>query len=299
MGGFVDTTGRPLVTHAQLKDRVKELKEVSEASLADKSKGDAFSKGIALLQGLWFITQAITRAAQGLMLTTLEVATLAFVAVNIFTYALWWYKPLQVQDPITLSGLRDVPTPGEETDIDNDPTLLISLAERTVGSRLAGLLGLPYPNYDPIHGPRIRAVPTFWFMSDKDYQRAETPDTGRAMFAQCAVALLFGAIHCAAWPTRFPSATEALLWRICAITLMGIPALLFVCFGLLWKFDRWSYRDAREAVGSVLVHAVALGLPVCYVVARLILFALPLTALRALPPAVYVDADWNVYIPHL
>ncbi len=69
----------------------------TENELMDRSKGDALSKGIALLQTLWFVTQYITRAASNLPLTELETATLAFAMLNIATSILWWHKPLNVQ----------------------------------------------------------------------------------------------------------------------------------------------------------------------------------------------------------
>lgn len=72
----------------------------TENELMDRSKGDVLSKGIALLQTLWFVTQYFTRVASGLPLTELETATLAFATLNIATYVLWWHKPLNVQCPI-------------------------------------------------------------------------------------------------------------------------------------------------------------------------------------------------------
>ncbi|KAG1809675.1 uncharacterized protein BJ212DRAFT_1279264 [Suillus subaureus] len=65
----------------------------------DKSKGNAISKGLVLLQVAWFIMQLITRAIYHLETTQLEVGTLAFAVLNFLTYAVWWNKPLDVQCP--------------------------------------------------------------------------------------------------------------------------------------------------------------------------------------------------------
>ncbi|KAF7316011.1 hypothetical protein MIND_00118600 [Mycena indigotica] len=73
------------------------IRATSEATLEDKSKGDLFSKGIALCQGLWFILQCIARRVQRLPLTEIEVATLAFATINALTWLLWLRKPLDVQ----------------------------------------------------------------------------------------------------------------------------------------------------------------------------------------------------------
>ena len=69
---------------------------ISEKEIRDKSKGDFFSKGFAVLQTTWFTLQCITRHIIGLNITQLELATLAFAVLNIISYILWWDKPLGV-----------------------------------------------------------------------------------------------------------------------------------------------------------------------------------------------------------
>ncbi|KAJ7735146.1 hypothetical protein B0H16DRAFT_1327181, partial [Mycena metata] len=49
----------------------------------DKSNSDTLSKGVAFLQGLWFVAQCLTRFFQYLPVTQLEVATLAFAVLNV------------------------------------------------------------------------------------------------------------------------------------------------------------------------------------------------------------------------
>ncbi|KAJ6533595.1 hypothetical protein B0H19DRAFT_964956, partial [Mycena capillaripes] len=104
MREFVSRTGHhPVTTSKQLQDITRyltDIRAVDVEDIKDKSKGDAFSKGIALFQGLWFITQCIARVHQSLPITELEVATLAFSVVNLLIWGLWWNKPLDVQRPI-------------------------------------------------------------------------------------------------------------------------------------------------------------------------------------------------------
>ncbi|KAJ7310886.1 hypothetical protein DFH08DRAFT_974043 [Mycena albidolilacea] len=105
-GGFVSSTGYPVVTKKQLKDPalgsefLEGIRKIRAEEIADKSKGDVLSKGIALAQGLWFTTQCLARVHQHLAITKLEVVTLAFAVVNILIWLLWWGKPLDVQLPI-------------------------------------------------------------------------------------------------------------------------------------------------------------------------------------------------------
>ncbi|KAF7337373.1 hypothetical protein MSAN_02263300 [Mycena sanguinolenta] len=113
MGGFVSSTGYPIKTREQVDDPAlgsefqDAIRNVNEEDIMYKSKGDALSKGVALLQVLWFTVQCFARVHQDLVVTQLEVATLAFAVLNIFIWFLWWNKPLDVQRPIVVGP----PTP--------------------------------------------------------------------------------------------------------------------------------------------------------------------------------------------
>jgi hypothetical protein len=83
MGGFVSSMGCPVATKEQVDDPdlgpefLNGIQNIRVRDIADKSKGDALSKGVALAQGLWFTTQCLARLHQRLAITELEVATLA------------------------------------------------------------------------------------------------------------------------------------------------------------------------------------------------------------------------------
>jgi len=72
---------------------------ISMDEIMDRSKRDVFSKGFAVLQTTWFITQCIARAVYGLTITELELATLAFAVLNGLLSFLWWNKPQDVACP--------------------------------------------------------------------------------------------------------------------------------------------------------------------------------------------------------
>ena len=74
----------------------------SETEIDDRSKGDALSKGFALLQITWFIIQLIARRVQGLTITELELTTAALAGLNSVMYVFWWNKPLDVRCPIVI-----------------------------------------------------------------------------------------------------------------------------------------------------------------------------------------------------
>lgn len=82
---------------------------VTEDDIFDKSKGDFLTKLLVVLQTTWFIAQCLVRWAAGLIVTELEVVTLAFAILNIVTYSLWWHKPQNVQTAIHITRKYGVP----------------------------------------------------------------------------------------------------------------------------------------------------------------------------------------------
>ncbi|KAF8660452.1 hypothetical protein AX16_001632 [Volvariella volvacea WC 439] len=76
------------------------IPRIPEKEIKDRGKGDFLSKAIVVLQTTWFVAQCIARGAQGLAITKIEVITVAFAALNVIIYGLWWDKPLNVGYPI-------------------------------------------------------------------------------------------------------------------------------------------------------------------------------------------------------
>ena len=92
-----------ILTLEMLRELVKDVEfriRITEEEIEDRSKGDALSKIIFILQSSWFICQCIARLVQGLSLTQLELTTLALASLNGMTFILWWDKPLVVRAPV-------------------------------------------------------------------------------------------------------------------------------------------------------------------------------------------------------
>ncbi|KAF5349097.1 hypothetical protein D9756_009519 [Leucocoprinus leucothites] len=128
---------------------------LTEEEIMDSSKGDVLSKGIAMLQTLWFGAQYFTRIYYQLPITELETVTLAFAGLNIATYILWWHKPLNVQCPIRIHDVSS-----------------ISRAQDELGmSRLDSQLTIPIitfddlPDYEEDTWDELHEVP--WFPNDQ------------------------------------------------------------------------------------------------------------------------------------
>lgn len=106
MGGFmlyIDGKPRATLTSDELRHFVRvgsvDMPVISEAEIEDRSKGDGLSKGIALLQLVWFVVQLVARRIQNLPITLLEIDTLAVAALTCVAYGLWWKKPKDVACP--------------------------------------------------------------------------------------------------------------------------------------------------------------------------------------------------------
>ncbi|KAG1895025.1 uncharacterized protein F5891DRAFT_960705 [Suillus fuscotomentosus] len=106
MGGFTlycDNKPRVALTPKELVDLIKEeyvdIPDIVEADIEGRSKGDALSKGVAILQLGWFILQLVARYIQHLPVTLLEIDTLAVVCLSCIACCLWWKKPKDVRRP--------------------------------------------------------------------------------------------------------------------------------------------------------------------------------------------------------
>ncbi|KAK5683659.1 hypothetical protein LTS10_005193 [Elasticomyces elasticus] len=80
------------------------LPDVSREAIQDRSKASPLAKTIVCLQALWFCVQCLTRLIQGLSISLLELNTFAHALCAFVTYALWWSKPLDVEEPLMLQG---------------------------------------------------------------------------------------------------------------------------------------------------------------------------------------------------
>jgi len=75
------------------------IPDVSQAAIQDKSKSMGITKVVAFWQALWFTLQFVTRLAQGLKVSMLELNTLLHVACALVSYfGFWFNKPLDIME---------------------------------------------------------------------------------------------------------------------------------------------------------------------------------------------------------
>ncbi|KDR74667.1 hypothetical protein GALMADRAFT_70554 [Galerina marginata CBS 339.88] len=125
MGGFILYDGDKeagVLVPGKFWDLFQEEKvampKVTEREIKDRSKSDKLAKAAVVIQTTWFIAQCIARRVRGLIITKLELVTLAFAALNAIMYAFWWDKPLDVTTTIRvhLSAAIRSHKPGTESE---------------------------------------------------------------------------------------------------------------------------------------------------------------------------------------
>ena len=85
MGGFVDGTELLSLDDIErlVRNKVVEYPIATREEIQDKSKGDAVTKALIVLQTTWFLLQCAGHGSQRLALTELELTTAAFAVLNI------------------------------------------------------------------------------------------------------------------------------------------------------------------------------------------------------------------------
>lgn len=262
------------------------ISQIDETDILDKSKGDAFSKAVALFQVLWFIIQYGVRAASHLPATAVEVMTLAFAALNIAMYIIWWKKPLLVERPIVVGNLSEV----------------VVLRGRRYNSAVS-YHKYPSPNLFQKVRDTVMPEESKFLWSD----RTSANHYHQALCVSALMAMVFGALHCLAWEFSFPSNVEKIFWNTSSTIATIVPLICGVQFAARWSLVILLGRQGPESrfipllvrVSVVFYHYVLLFLALVYVAARMVLLVLPFVLLRHLSPDVYCTISWTAFLPHI
>lgn len=320
MGGFLYAEdGKPsfVITFTKLQELYDqgmiELPSVTIDDILDKSKGDLLTKTVVMTQTTWFIVQCIVRWCFHLDVTELEVVTLAFAALNIFTYIFWLDKPQHVETAILIPKKSGAP-PLEASPLEPRRTWLERKVEEG-GEGIDGWLpwiilvtlllpmkllrGLFVPLGKMATEDRVEDGSTRVPMFYAEHDITEEP---RVIFPALAVSVVFGGIHLSSWNSVFPSNAEKLLWRIAAIAITFEP--LPVAVGAAFYKLNGRYRVGAvvkmimEAVAMSLGSIAFIGVPI-YILSRLTLLVLAVTTLRHLGTSALADLGWSDYFPHI
>ncbi|KAM0805981.1 hypothetical protein BDR22DRAFT_194100 [Usnea florida] len=82
----------------------KVIPNLGEEEIKSKSKANGLAKALVCIQALWFIAQSLTRLAQRIPISLLELNTFGHAVCALLIYLLWWEKPFEVDYPTMTKG---------------------------------------------------------------------------------------------------------------------------------------------------------------------------------------------------
>ncbi|KAF7979535.1 hypothetical protein HWV62_42124 [Athelia sp. TMB] len=243
--------------------------------LANQSKGDALSKGVAIVQTLWFVMQCIARRIEHLPVTSLEVMTLAYTVITVAMYIVWWDKPLNVSCAVRV--------PEEAVEDEKVEQF------ESIGERILAYVTCTQDRYVDLR--KCSRVPTFWAGDRSD---------GPALIADSIallVAMVFGAVHCIAWFDGSQSPLEQHVWRASAIAIIAVPPALAAVLALVALLG--ETLSLAEEFMEIATSSFYVPSALIYIAARLALISISFTSLRMLPAAAYQTVQWTTLVPHI
>ncbi|THU76973.1 hypothetical protein K435DRAFT_894766 [Dendrothele bispora CBS 962.96] len=290
--------------------------------IESQNSTDFLTKFIAVVQTTWFILQCIARKTEGLVVTDLEIVTLAFALLNIATYVLWWNKPQRVRYPVKIDYCRSAKS---KVKIKKDrsikggvETMLTSFRDWL--SRKSNVAWKSFTDWieEPWKGLIRHSWPvritifliwdattsftrnTIHLYSGKgSYQKGLESTPSSAYFTFLLLFLIFGGVHCAPWNSTFPTPLEQILWRISAVTVTACPFVILFLLVIQLPFARGDIPTYTQMFCSVLSVPIGFFLSLAYIWARITLIVIAFMELRALPPSAYQTVDWARFIPHI
>ncbi|EIW76453.1 hypothetical protein CONPUDRAFT_76794 [Coniophora puteana RWD-64-598 SS2] len=263
--------------------------ETTEKDINDCSKGNVLSKGLVVLQVIWFIVQLAARHINGLAITQIEIGTMASALLCVATYALWWHKPLNVRQPRRLDWrLDEVPPRDLHVGV-------CGMADNVLMDEYLSSLSLPAKWVASL---RFNSLKLIGYSIGNQRFRIETLGgdeiimSGISSFTQGEPSLFlmigflgsvsFGLVHVSAWWFQFPTRVEQILWWTSSLVIL-FSGPIMVCVGAVFT----ELIDAIVAVFFV------------YILARAAIIAIMFTSLRSLPSSAYVTIEWAELLPHL
>lgn len=350
MGGFMlCESGRPIQTLGDsvwgdedtniiwnIQNGIIDEPKISIEDIQDRSKGDAISKTLIILQTTWFIVQCVARWSTQLPVTELEVVTLGFAMLNGITYWLWWNKPQNVGRPVYLEikKLQQDLTDHDEADTkcakDSDEVPITDEGSSTChDSKESPTIDslIQHSNSGKKSWLRCKIQQGFeehassapwqllWIVPVRFFMALIRPLSKAADYTmQCVrrgdlrVPTFYSA---EAKNSEVYTATTAIGVAFGSVHLIASWSLDFSSFRGMWLWrvsafiitigpiflGLWQYFRS-SSWGTTFGAFLVIVLPL-YIISRIVLLVLSLLSLHALPPAALYTLNWTSFIPHL
>ncbi|KAH8691169.1 hypothetical protein BGW36DRAFT_400515 [Talaromyces proteolyticus] len=291
---------------ALIKADIVRCSDLRDRDIKDRAKADSLAKAFTVLQSTWAVINVVARAGYKLPISLIELSTVAYVICGLLTYAFWWHKPKDMTTPIMIN-LRYTR--------DNLPQEIRNITDENPQKWVHWREVPPEENFFAM--PQIIRRVHRRVFTEKTFR--EVADTGSQAFTRreeaaldafaILAAILFCCVHIAAWNFLFPTQTEQIAWRIFTLIAVSMACVAYLV-GQAPLFARLlakiiSIPSCMKALVdptasfTMLEIYLNVGAYQVYCVARLGIFALMLSSLRALPVGCYISIDWLASIPHL
>ncbi|KAK4203558.1 hypothetical protein QBC40DRAFT_274517 [Triangularia verruculosa] len=280
--------------------------KIEERDIRDHSKADKFAKSLAIIQIGWMASQCAARVRESLLVTPLEMTTIAFTVCTIASYYFWFNKPFDVEkhtDLTITTTIREIlldAGPAARMPYEDTPMDFVQGSGISYGPGTWGRKNL-FKSFGGLKTRPIRRIPN-------DY--TPPPQSIRLACFGWALSVLHCAIHAGSWDFAFPTLAEQWVWRCSCVVLLIVSFLgglldvvtvkpgpdFTICLLGIWekqttnpesRFRRWAL-DLPTTVCAV-----------SYFIARLMLLAQAAVALRSMPGSVYRTVEWTNYLPHM
>ncbi|KAH6911681.1 hypothetical protein BKA70DRAFT_1268317 [Coprinopsis sp. MPI-PUGE-AT-0042] len=254
-----------------------------EEELMDRSKTNCLARTVVYGQMIWFGATLIKRSLESLSITTLEIASAAYVVNSLLTYYFWMNKPLDVDCPIVVTeeteGDFGTLHANSERSADfwpmrsvDDPKSQAAASKMMAKTRmlLVNSLRMLSNMQIALTGIFTMEPPKEWFYVRRGSTTGQrcypplaflgkpSPDLdgtlARALSSVSYIA--FGAVHCIAWSFVPHSNATQDLWRASLLVVTSVPPLVPLLFSLdylmqNWLTDRVMYWTIVVALGVV------------------------------------------------
>ena len=243
---------------------VRELQLIKESDIEDLAKSNSIEKLLASFQGLWVLTQAISRIHQHKALSLLEVTTSAYICCAVAIYALWWKKPQNCSVPIMITCSDEA---------------IDELSSSAYGEDIESWWEFVWAgrSFNP-----IEQTGSYSFSTSTRYCM-----TGLSAFSL----MVFGSVHLASWNSRLPSTIELWMWR-------GSSLHCVIYAGLIAFYVYWDGFHDSGALNDILENLAVYGVFV-YFIARIYMIVEVFISVRALPASAFQTVQWSSFLPHI
>ncbi|KFY13706.1 hypothetical protein V492_03081 [Pseudogymnoascus sp. VKM F-4246] len=308
----------------------------SDDLIIAENKSDSLSKLIVVLQVSWFTAQCISRAAEKLPISQLEVGTAAYVGCTMLTTAFWWHKPLDIRlwKSYSDSEIASIDMLGSGLDSSNTHICLgyYRLPNFTIDSELRA-------RYQRANSGSQSGEYEWVDFNGKDLFGFDG-NAIRESICGAILASLLGSIHITAWNLEFSTKFEKYGWRTGAliVTILPIFALglgyVIVVVDLMrpmrWLgrasdnpmvLSPWNRRietmklrlyhgfnlekmisvwgSPKDRLGPYFRNGFFALFALVYCPARWLLIQLMFNAFKSMPAGVYVTVQWADNILHI